>query len=397
MKSDLQILRLAASCMALSLGVHGLILSQLWRFGNIDFARPVVAMIDLSMNTGKTEPLAVKIQGLAHGSLQRKNTVVVPERNAPVSLPQVSEDYRSVISPGSEKQPDHLQGDAGVPVTAVSALSSTADNAKVVDLSSIAAGKMPVIAPPLRASGEFLHTEKENLLYRISMFGAPVGKAELEARNDQGEVRISLRIRSDGVFAGIYPVDDVIETRHVNGNFIITKIKQQEGNFQSNRGFTIFLRDRYIFWINLLNNRSSQEPIPNSEVLDALSGFYYLRNRPLQVGSTEVLHIYDSNRYDVVPVDVLRRETIRLFNLDQVDTLVIRPRQDSDGITRRTGELLIWLTDDANRVPVKVETSIALGGITAELISSEVRRHGDQNATVTALKDEKKPLTHRIP
>jgi hypothetical protein len=34
--------------------------------------------------------------------------------------------------------------------------------------------------------------------------------------------------------------------------------------------------------------------------------------------------------------------------------------------------MLFWLTDDDKRVPLKVETNIALGRVTAELIAAEV-------------------------
>jgi hypothetical protein len=42
------------------------------------------------------------------------------------------------------------------------------------------------------------------------------------------------------------------------------------------------------------------------------------------------------------------------------------------GIFRRTGDMYVWLSDDDKRVPLKVETTIALGRVTAELIAAEV-------------------------
>ena len=231
-----------------------------------------------------------------------------------------------------------------------------------------------VVDPPLRSAGEFLSSDNETIHYRISLLGVPVGSAELEAKKENNEVRISLRVSSNSIIASIYPVDDLIETRHIGGNFILSTIRQQEGAFKSNRGFTIFLRDKNVFWIDRLTNRSVRESIPNSDVVDLLSGFYYLRNRPLKVGRTETLQIYDSDRYPELPGDILRREKIILPGLRPVDTLVIQPKLKTEGIFRRTGDVLIWLTDDQNHVPVKFVTSIALGQVTAELVSSDVQR-----------------------
>ena len=113
-------------------------------------------------------------------------------------------------------------------------------------------------------------------------------------------------------------------------------------------------------------------------MLDTLSGIYFLRNRQLQVGKTETLHIFDSESYADVPVEILRRETVRLPNFTTVDTLVVQPLQKSAGIFRRTGDILIWMTDDVNKVPVKIVTSVALGTVTVELVSAESKSPGEE-------------------
>jgi len=184
-------------------------------------------------------------------------------------------------------------------------------------------------------------------------------------------VCITLGVRSNAALASIYPVNDVIETRHIAGNFVITNIRQQEGDFKSDIGFTIFMRDKSVFWFDRLRKRYSRETVPTSEVLDTLSAFYLLRNRVLQVGRTETLNIYDGDNYSPVLVEVLRQETIRLPNLRKIDTLVVHPIRKNGGTFRKAGDMLIWLTNDENKVPVKMETSLPLGKVTAELISAE--------------------------
>ena len=227
------------------------------------------------------------------------------------------------------------------------------------------------IPPPLRKTAEFLAADWETLTYRISMMGIPVGTAELEAKKVKGEVRITLRIQSNPATSQIYPVDDSIETRHIGGNFILSRIRQREGSFRGDRGFTLFLREKSVFWIDRLRNRSIQEPLPNNSVVDILSGLYYLRNQSLEVGSSVLLELFDSDHYAPTNVAVLRKEHLKLPGLREVDTLLVHPQLQTEGIFKRTGEVLIWLSDDEKKVPVKVETSIVLGKVTAELISAE--------------------------
>lgn len=231
----------------------------------------------------------------------------------------------------------------------------------------------PVSVPVMNPADVMATTVHEKLTYQISMFGFNVGSAVLEAVNEKGEVRISMRVKSDAVISAVYPVDDLIETRLLGGNYLLSTIRQQEGAFKSDTGFTICLREKFVLWADRMKNLVAKQSIPDNEVLDTLSGLYYLRKRLLQVGAIETLHIYDNDNYSVVPVEVLRRETVRLPNFKRVDTLVVRPNQHAGGIFRRTGDMLIWLTNDENKVPVKVETTISLGRVTAELIEAETK------------------------
>src|SRR6185369_14024553 len=82
------------------------------------------------------------------------------------------------------------------------------------------------IPPPLRTAGEFMSSKSEKLSYLITLLGVPVGSVELEAKNVNNEVRITLKTRTNTALSSIYPVDDIMETRHLGGNFIITKIRQ---------------------------------------------------------------------------------------------------------------------------------------------------------------------------
>lgn len=229
----------------------------------------------------------------------------------------------------------------------------------------------PAATVPRLPPDKFLATPYEKLTYLISLYGIPVGTAELEAKNVHYEVWLTLRVRSNTAISSLYPVDDLVETRHISGQFIMTKIRQKEGSFASDEGFTINLRKKRVSWFDNLGGRSQTVTVPTDEVFDTLSGIYFLRNRQLQVGKTETLHIFDSESYAEVPVEILRRETVRLPNFTSVDTLVVKPLQKSAGIFRRTGDILIWMTDDAFKVPAKIVTTITLGKITAELISAE--------------------------
>jgi hypothetical protein len=352
----------------LSVLVHLLVLFSLGRFGNYSFAAPVnplqAVMVDLTKPPDDAAPVA-------DSSI---TDTVAEDVTVDNSHAQLQSEELSTPPAEREKEPVETKSveTAAIGIENTDRSTRTSEPAITPQPAALRhVASVPAIPPPLRTADEFMSSKKEKLSYLISLLGVPVGSVELEAKNENNEVRITLRTRSNSALSGIYPVDDIMETRHLAGNFIITKIRQREGTFSSDIGFTIFLRDKRVFWIDRIRKRYLNETIPNSDVLDTLSSFYYLRNRPLLVGTTELLHVYDGDIYAPVPIDVLRREEVRLRNLKKVDCLLLRHVKQKGGIFRRTGDMLIWVTNDEYRVPVRVETTTPLGKVTVELVSAE--------------------------
>ena len=359
MRTQSNKIQVLAVYLGLSILAHLLILMSQGRFGNYDLAAPgnplQAVMVDLTeprddaapaadsddRKTGNTDNVAEDIPDNGNHALAPGQEAGTP----PAAVGKGPAEPKSIepFEIDKEKADDATRTSAPAPARQPAALQHNAS--------------VTAIPPPLRTAGEFL--------------GVPVGSVELEAKNEKNEVRITLITRTNGVLSSIYPVDDVMETRHIiGGNFIITKIRQQEGAFRSDIGFTIFLRDKRVFWIDRIRNRYSNETVPTSDVLDTLSSFYYLRNRQLQVGTTEMLHIYDGDTYAPVPVEIVRQEEVRLRNFKEVNCLLLRHAKQK-GIFRRTGDMTIWLTNDENKVPVRVETTTPFGTVAVELVSAE--------------------------
>ena len=337
--------------------------------GVFDFGKPVA----------ESEVVVVDLAG-PPVSVPQSVLLPVPPRVAEVpSAPIMQQQIAAALEPVDEKVEEEVQSESPSADEAshiTSADDSPAAPPSVVQtppkvVTSKPPRTAPVIQPPLRRTEEFLFLERETLTYQVKLRGVPVGTAQLEASSTGGEFRISLKMNSNPALSTLYPVQSQIETRHIGGNFIISKIRRQEGTFRSDRGFTISLRDKSVFWADLLKRRSTTETIPTSEVLDPFSALYFLRNRPLQVGKTELLHVYDGDAYNELPVEVVRAEQMHLPGKGDVQTLVLKPQLRNEAVFNRTGEMLIWVTADDFKVPVKVETSILLGKVTAELVSAE--------------------------
>ena len=100
---------------------------------------------------------------------------------------------------------------------------------------------------------------------------------------------------------------------------------------------------------------------PSREPLDELSFLYFLRTLPLRDGESWVLdRHYDPARNPVV-VRVLGRQLLRAPAGDFATVLVEMRVRDADRF-RGEGVLRLHLTDDERRLPVRIETSVPIGG-----------------------------------
>ena len=359
---------LLVSCIALSILLHILLVYALGIFRAYDFTTPVNLSQLVEVYAAKpADAVSPEITPgrPEHEETESGNNPATAEANDPPAAPPKQEQ----LQPGPKPAPSVLntpeEPDPNPP----------AQNREIISNDSPDANHRPVTAgpnlSPLNSVGDFLATKNEKLTYLISMFGLPVGSAELEAKHEKGEIWLTLRVKSSAAISSVFPVDNIVETRHISGRFIMTKITQHEGAFKSDQGFTINLGKKRVTWFDNIEGRNQTINAPTDEVTDTLSGLYLLRSRQLHIGNTEMLHIFDSEIYAEVPVEILRRETVRLLNFTKIDTLVVRPLQKTAGFFRRTGDVLIWMTDDANKVPVKIVTSVALGTVTADLMSAE--------------------------
>jgi len=372
-------IRPLAFCSLLSILVHILLLFFMRMLGSYEFSAPV------------NQPFAVMVELAAAARAETPETTEPAVAEAPAPPPEQDRAVAKAPAmpeadpvPPEPKQPEPRREPLPEPEPAATPVKPSADHAVVARSVKMhpalaAEAEQAALASQapsmLRTVSQSLASRYEKLSYLISMHGLPIGSAELESRNDQGVTVITLRVKSNPAVSGFFPVDNEIETRHIDGRLIMTTIKQQEGSFRSDQAFSINLRKKTVSWVDFITPRSVTMTVPTDDVLDTLSGIYYLRNRQLQVGKTETLNIFDSETYASVPVEVLRREEMRLPNLTKVATLVVRPLQKTPGIFRRTGDLLIWMTDDDFKVPVKIVTSIGLGDVTAELVSAESGRY----------------------
>jgi hypothetical protein len=214
----------------------------------------------------------------------------------------------------------------------------------------------------------------ERLVYDLTWTGVKAGTATLEVVNDRDMIRIISTANSAPWVSVFYRVEDRVETVLAKGKSAIFmaqpqnyRLRIREGRHRRDKEVVFNQPGKKAVFIDHLDNETKEFTI-HENVFDPLSVLYYVRTMKLEVGKPVFVDILDSKKLWNVEVQVLRKERISTV-LGDVDTVVVKPLMKSEGIFNRKGDMLIWLTDDQKRIPVRMQTKVAVGSITAVLVS----------------------------
>lgn len=212
----------------------------------------------------------------------------------------------------------------------------------------------------------------ERLSYTISWSGfLTAGRAVMEvkaAKTAEGRdvYHLVSRARSAGIVSTFYTVSDtVLSIVDAAGlDSLYYGLDQSHGRRKKQRQMFFDQEKRSIKVVS--NGVAAFHTIPY-RAQDALSSLYYLRTRDdIKPGSSISIDVFDGGKAWTVEVKVLGRERLHTL-LGEVDTVKVVTFPKYEGVFLHKGEIMIWLTDDARRVPVLMQSKISIGSIVATL------------------------------
>jgi len=210
----------------------------------------------------------------------------------------------------------------------------------------------------------------ERLEYSLSWGIVPVGTAVQEIVEVGGTRKLLSLAKSNDWMSSFYPVEDRTESLLDKGNDFPgrirsfrmifkegTRVRDREINFERTPGRAHF-HDRVT---------GEQLDIPvEPGTYDMYSGFYNARHQRLEPGKSLLMYVLDCKTYYRLEVRVLKKERIRV-PAGEFDTIKIEPVVKPEGIFEGKRGTFIWLSDDSRRIPVKVQTLVRVGTVTAVL------------------------------
>ena len=236
--------------------------------------------------------------------------------------------------------------------------------------------KYPSTRPPVRKIINNSWGVGEKLTFAVNYSFYRAGTATMSVVNKEyvnGGIcyNIQTRAESNDFISKFYKVSDTVSS-YIDTEGIFSRRfekKLREGNYKSDH-YVDFYQNRKIA-LNTKKKYSLTE-IP-LYIQDILSSLYILRTYDLKKGKDESINVYADGKVYPLKVKVYGIENITV-PAGKFKCLKVEPLLKSEGIFSQQGQLIVWLTADANKMPVKMESKILIGSIQSMLESYTLAR-----------------------
>ena len=224
------------------------------------------------------------------------------------------------------------------------------------------------IVTPAFKEGEFLK-------YKLSYGPINAGFATLEIE-DYFENGVELfHVTGKGWTSGMtdffFSVKDNYETYFTKNNMqpyrFIRKI--DEGGYTKDKEILFDFNSNIATVLDHKKSTENTFPI-HAKVQDMLSSLYYLRTvdfNTLKEGDIISIDMFFDNEIYKLHLIFKAREIIK-FNNKRIKTLVLQPTVQEGRIFKNNESVAFWISDDMNKIPIKIKASILVGSIKAELV-----------------------------
>lgn len=224
----------------------------------------------------------------------------------------------------------------------------------------------------------------EKLKYRLSyskFLGA--GNATMEIKNTTKNGKEALHVvgkgKTTGVISWFFKVKDTYETYFYKENNIAPyrfKRKINEGGYTKNKEIYF---DQNNYSVLVLNHEkdTSKTFDTQGKVQDLLSSLYYMRNKDISnfvVGQEIVLNVFFDEELMKMKLKFLGRETIKT-KFGKIKAAKFMPLVQAGRVFKEQESVTVWVSDDENKIPLKIKASLAVGSLRADLSKYSGLKH----------------------
>ena len=167
-----------------------------------------------------------------------------------------------------------------------------------------------------------------------------------------------------------FNIEDEYESYFTKDKFVKPikfKRRVDEGGYIIKRDM-FFDHNRKTVKINDLKNKENTE-MSIGKVQDLVSSFYHLRNYNLdtiKVGDEIQINLFFDKENYPFKLKFLKKEVLKT-KFGNINTWKIRPLVQKGRVFEGQESLTIWISDDKNKIPLRIKASLAVGSLKVDL------------------------------
>lgn len=230
--------------------------------------------------------------------------------------------------------------------------------------------------------------EEEVLSFRVryGIFNASFASLHLQKAHYQGkEVFHAVgKGRTTGLARVFFKVDDTYESYFDAQTYLPLFFNRDvyEGGYIKKLHF-FFKQDQNKVQIKNLETLQEKDFSIEKSVRDVITALYYFRNelrdKEFEEGEEVKLDlIFDDDEIFKFRLKYLYQEEIKT-KFGQKNALVFRPLVQNGRVFKEQESLTLWVSDDVDRVPLKVKASLRVGSLVGELVDYKVVKNEGKN------------------
>jgi len=215
----------------------------------------------------------------------------------------------------------------------------------------------------------------EKLTYQIFWGPFVVGRATLEVAGIEPAdghncYHLVAKAKTSGLIDLLFPVDSTAESwLDCDGLFArrYTENRTEGTHHRTGEAHYDYARKETVI-TNRLNGHAKHYPL-DQPVQDVISSLYVVRTRKLLLDSEETFTINAASTNYTVTVRPDLRKAIWVHALGDTQALRIEPMPTLSIVSANKGRMWFWISDDARRLPLLVNSELKLGNAKLVLFS----------------------------
>ncbi|CAM4075374.1 DUF3108 domain-containing protein [Gillisia limnaea] len=233
-----------------------------------------------------------------------------------------------------------------------------------------------VVSQKAFESGEWFKFRVHYGWFNASYATLQVNETKLD---DKNVYHVVGRGKSTGLLHVFFKVDDNYETyidKKTNLPYKFIR-KIDEGGYTKDLEIDFDQKGNKAYVFDKKNNENSTYTTKDN-VHDLLSAFYYVRNdlnaNKLKEGDEFNFNMFFDKENHDFKLKFMGREVINT-KFGKIATLKFRPYVLAGRVFKEKESLTIWISDDKNRMPVKISANLAIGSLDADIDEFKGLKH----------------------